>query len=546
MAEARARQAQLTKPAGALGVLEDASVTLCGIQRTCPPPAARAARRRRVRRGPRRARPRRDPVAAGGHRRDGRELPRRRGRGQRAGAAGRRRGVRRRHRRRGRRRAGRPRPGRARSAAGTSDLAAGPAMSRDEAAAAIMLGADVAHQLVDAGHDCLLTGDMGIANTTASAALVAAFTGAEPADVTGRGTGIDDAMHAHKIAIVQVALERRAVSDDPVETLASLGGLEHAGLAGFVLAGAAARRPGGPRRGDRRLRRPRRTGARAGGARLLLRRAPQRRARARASRLQHLGLRPLVDLDLRLGEGTGAALAFPIVEAAGATLREMATFDSAGVATEMTRLPAVPLRPAAGRPPGRRGRRRARGAAPGAGADRGRRRRRRRLPRGDPGDRGARGRRRDHLAPTRLRGRGPRRGLVRHRRDRRPGGQRSGQRRRRGAPDLLRAQRRRTRGDGLDPGGRPARGRHGGGARQPGAATSAAVRDEIVAALRDGAIAAPHDPTRAGRRPGRRRSRRPRAGHRRRPPRARARPTSWSPTGSRRASCSTSCRPTSS
>ena len=330
MAEARARQAQLTKPAGALGVLEDASVTLCGIQRTCPP------------------RPLERPVVAvfaadhGVHARGVTPWPQEvtasmienfRAGGAAVNVLARRAGAEvyvvdmgvaadvepddhvldRKIRR------------------GTSDLAAGPAMSRDEAAAGIMLGADVAHQLLDAGHDCLLTGDMGIANTTASAALVAAFTGAEPVDVTGRGTGIDDPMHAHKIAIVQVALERRAVSDDPVETLASLGGFEHAGLVGFVLAGAAA---GVPVVLD---------GLIAGSAALVVQAiepaalgycfAGHRSAEpGHRIALQHLGLRPLVDLDLRLGEGTGAALAFPIIEAAGATLREMATFDSAGVA----------------------------------------------------------------------------------------------------------------------------------------------------------------------------------------------------------------------
>jgi nicotinate-nucleotide--dimethylbenzimidazole phosphoribosyltransferase len=214
---------------------------------------------------------------------------------------------------------------------GTSDLAAGAAMTRDEAAAGVFLGADVAQQLIAAGHDCLLTGDMGIANTTASAAVIAAFTGAEAADVTGRGTGIDDPTHAHKIAIVKVALERRPVTDDPLETLASVGGFEHAGLVGFVLAAAAARVPVVL------------DGVIAGAAALVVQAiAPDaldycfagHRSAEPGHRvaLQHLGLRPLVDLDLRLGEGTGATLAFPLVEAAGATLREMATFDSAGVA----------------------------------------------------------------------------------------------------------------------------------------------------------------------------------------------------------------------
>jgi nicotinate-nucleotide--dimethylbenzimidazole phosphoribosyltransferase len=214
---------------------------------------------------------------------------------------------------------------------GTSDLSAGPAMTVDEAEQALLAGVVVADALVDAGHDCLLTGDMGIANTTASAALVAAFTGADPRAVTGRGTGVDDPTWERKVAVVESALRDRPVTDDPVATLASLGGFEHAGLAGFVV-GAAARRV--PVVLD---------GVIAGSAALVAQAlaphaidhcfAGHRSVEpGHAVALAELGLRPLVDLDLRLGEGTGAVLAFPVVEAAGAVLREMATFDSAGVA----------------------------------------------------------------------------------------------------------------------------------------------------------------------------------------------------------------------
>jgi nicotinate-nucleotide--dimethylbenzimidazole phosphoribosyltransferase len=214
---------------------------------------------------------------------------------------------------------------------GTSDLATGPAMSRDEAVRGLLAGAAVAEQLLDFGYDCLLTGDMGIANTTPSAALVAALTGADPAVVTGRGTGVDDATLARKVEVVAAALAARPVTADPVETLASLGGFEHAGLAGFVL-GAAARRA--PVILD---------GVIAGSAALVAAAlapdsigycfAGHRSVEpGHAVALARLGLRPLVDLDLRLGEGTGAVLSFPLVEASGAVLREMATFDSAGVA----------------------------------------------------------------------------------------------------------------------------------------------------------------------------------------------------------------------
>lgn len=214
---------------------------------------------------------------------------------------------------------------------GTSDLATGPAMSRDEAVQGILAGADVARRLVEAGFDCLLTGDMGIANTTASAALVSALTGAAPVAVTGRGTGIDDPTLARKVEVISAALDARPVGDDPVDSLASFGGFEHAGLVGFVLGAAAQRVPVVL------------DGVIAGAAALVAAALSPRSVDycfaghrsvepGHAVALAQLGLRPLVDLDLRLGEGTGAVLAFPIVEAAGAILREMATFDSAGVA----------------------------------------------------------------------------------------------------------------------------------------------------------------------------------------------------------------------
>jgi nicotinate-nucleotide--dimethylbenzimidazole phosphoribosyltransferase len=213
---------------------------------------------------------------------------------------------------------------------GTSDLAVESAMTYDEAVAGLLAGAAVAADLVARGHDCLLTGDMGIGNTTPSAALVAAFTGAAPADVTGRGTGVDDPTLERKVAVVVGALASRPPTEDPVETLASLGGFEHAGIAGFILGAAAA---GVPVILD---------GVIAGSAALVAQAlspvavgycfAGHRSVEpGHRIALDRLGLRPLVELDLRLGEGTGAVLAFPIVEAAGATLREMATFDSAGV-----------------------------------------------------------------------------------------------------------------------------------------------------------------------------------------------------------------------
>jgi nicotinate-nucleotide--dimethylbenzimidazole phosphoribosyltransferase len=329
-AEAVARQAQLAKPAGALGVLEDASVRLCGIQRRCPPaPMTRPA----------------VAVFAGDHGVHAQGVtpwPQEvtaamiatfRSGGAAVNVLA--------------RQAGAdvyvvdmgvaadllPGPDLLdhKVRAGTSDLATGPAMTTDEAVSGLLAGVEVAHTLVDRGHDCLLTGDMGIANTTPSAALVAAFTGAPPEQVTGRGTGVDDRTLARKIGVVCTALRDRPVTDDPVRTLASVGGFEHAGIAGLVL-GAASR--GVPVVLD---------GLIAGAAALVARAlAPVALDHCFAGHrsvepghvvaLAALGLRPLVDLDLRLGEGTGAVLAFPLVESAGALLREMATFDSAGVA----------------------------------------------------------------------------------------------------------------------------------------------------------------------------------------------------------------------
>ena len=216
---------------------------------------------------------------------------------------------------------------------GTADLSQGPAMTRDDALTAVEVGIAVANELVSAGYRCLLTGDMGIANTTASAALIAAFTGYGPGLVTGRGTGIDDATHAHKIQIVTTALERHAetiAAGDPIEVLAALGGLEHAALTGFILAAAANRVPvilDGVIAGSAAL-----VAAALAPAVLDACVAGHRSAEpGHTVALVALGLTPLVDLELRLGEGTGAILALPLVRAAVAALREMSTFDAAGV-----------------------------------------------------------------------------------------------------------------------------------------------------------------------------------------------------------------------
>ncbi len=226
-------------------------------------------------------------------------------------------------------------------APGTADFTEGPAMTREQATAALTVGLEIARDLVAAGNRCLVTGDMGIANTTASAALICAFTGADPAEATGRGTGIDAATYARKIDVVCRGLARHrpvipvlpVVSGpvDPVGVLAAFGGFEHAALAGFILGAAALRVPvilDGVISSAAALAAsalaPDVTAACFAGHRST--------EPGQAIALSHLGLSPLVDLGLRLGEGTGALLALPLIQSAARALHDVATFDSAGVA----------------------------------------------------------------------------------------------------------------------------------------------------------------------------------------------------------------------
>jgi nicotinate-nucleotide--dimethylbenzimidazole phosphoribosyltransferase len=214
---------------------------------------------------------------------------------------------------------------------GTADLATGPAMTVAEARAAIEVGITVAHALIDGGARCLAGGDMGIANTTPAAALIAAFTGAAPAEVTGRGTGIDDTTYARKIDVVTGALARhRPDPADPIAVLAAVGGLEHAALAGLML-GAAERRVPVVVDGVIAVSAALVAAALAPDA-VAAMIAGHRSAEPGATvALAHLGLTPLLDLGMRLGEGSGAVLALPLVAAAARVLREVATFDAAGV-----------------------------------------------------------------------------------------------------------------------------------------------------------------------------------------------------------------------
>jgi nicotinate-nucleotide--dimethylbenzimidazole phosphoribosyltransferase len=215
---------------------------------------------------------------------------------------------------------------------GTDDLSRRPAMSREEAARAVMAGAGVAEELVESGGvDLLITGDMGIGNTTPAAALISAFTGHPPQETTGRGTGIDDRTLKLKVNIVKEALELHAPDpEDPLGVLAQIGGLEHAAVVGVILAGAVY---GIPVILD---------GVVSDSAALVARAlapyaagyviAGHRSAEPGAwISLRSLDLPPLLDLDMRLGEGTGGLLAVPLVQAAARTLAEMATLEELGL-----------------------------------------------------------------------------------------------------------------------------------------------------------------------------------------------------------------------
>jgi nicotinate-nucleotide--dimethylbenzimidazole phosphoribosyltransferase len=330
LGEAWERQKRMTKPAGALGLLEIISAQLCGLSRQCPPPVPEPAA---------------VAIFAGDHgvhaqgvtpwpqEVTGQMVANFLGGGAVCNAF-----------------AGQvgaevcvvdvgvvaelpatpgllPRKVRA----GTADMTQGPALTQEEVLRAVEVGIETARDLVAAGNKALLTGEMGIANTTASAALIAACTGADPAEVTGRGTGINDETHARKVDVVRRALQLHQPDPaDPIGMLAAVGGLEHAALVGLILGGASLRTP------------VLLDGVSAGAAALVARLiAPEALAACIAGHrsaepghavaLTKLGLRPLLDLDLRLGEGTGALLALPMVQSAARAMHEVATFDSAGV-----------------------------------------------------------------------------------------------------------------------------------------------------------------------------------------------------------------------
>jgi nicotinate-nucleotide--dimethylbenzimidazole phosphoribosyltransferase len=214
---------------------------------------------------------------------------------------------------------------------GTGDIVAGPAMSREQARAALEAGIEAVWGLAAEGVEALAVGDMGIGNTTAASAVVAAITGRPAAEVVGRGTGIDDAGLARKRDAVAAAVARAGADPaDGLGVLAEVGGLELAAIAGAVI-GAASRRLLCVLDGHPATAAALAAGLIAPGALAYCVAGHRSAERGHGVALEHLGLRPLLDLDLRLGEGSGATLALHLVRVAAALSAEMATFSSAGV-----------------------------------------------------------------------------------------------------------------------------------------------------------------------------------------------------------------------
>ena len=220
---------------------------------------------------------------------------------------------------------------------GTQDMTQGPAMTRDQAETCVMAGVSIALEAAEGGVDIIGTGDMGIGNTTASSAITAAITGRPPRETTGRGTGRTDQELQRKIAVIERALEvNKPDPGDGLDVLAKVGGFEIGVLAGVALGGALAGRVVVL------------DGFISGAAGLIahsfcpnvtdyLVAAHLSAEPGHRIVLSHLGLSPLLDLGMRLGEGTGAVLAMGLVEAAAACLAEMATFAEAGVSDRESR-----------------------------------------------------------------------------------------------------------------------------------------------------------------------------------------------------------------
>ncbi|MBN1813583.1 MAG: nicotinate-nucleotide--dimethylbenzimidazole phosphoribosyltransferase [Anaerolineae bacterium] len=214
---------------------------------------------------------------------------------------------------------------------GTADMTQGPAMSAEQAVRAIEAGIEVVEDEIARGASLIATGDMGIGNTTPSSAIVAAITGLPVAQVTGRGTGIDDSTLAHKVSVIEKALSvNRPDPGDALDVLSKVGGFEIGAIAGVIL-GAAAHRVPAVIDGFISTAGALIAGGLAPLARDTMIAAHDSVEIGHRAMLDHLCLVPCLDFDLRLGEGTGAALVLSIVEAACKILDEMATFESAGV-----------------------------------------------------------------------------------------------------------------------------------------------------------------------------------------------------------------------
>jgi nicotinate-nucleotide--dimethylbenzimidazole phosphoribosyltransferase len=218
----------------------------------------------------------------------------------------------------------------------SGNIAVEDALSADEVDAAVEAGRSIADEEVDGGADLLIAGDMGIGNTTAATTLIAALTNSEPVAVVGRGTGIDDAGWARKTAAIRDALFRaRTVRTDPLALLRVCGGADLAAMSGFLAQAAVRRTPvlldgvvvaAAALLADRL----------APGARQWWQAGHRSTEPAHALALQHLELEPIIDLGMRLGEGTGATVALPVVQAAVATLASMATFEAAQVTNQVS------------------------------------------------------------------------------------------------------------------------------------------------------------------------------------------------------------------
>ncbi len=213
----------------------------------------------------------------------------------------------------------------------SGNIAVEDALTPDEVVEAIEAGRRIADEEVDAGADLLIAGDMGIGNTTPAATLVAALTDTEPVAAVGRGTGIDDAGWGRKTAAVRDALYRtRKLSADPIALLRICGGADLAAMTGFCAQAAVRRTPvlldgvvvTAAALAAERL---------APGAKLWWQAGHRSTEPAHSLALRELGLEPIVELGMRLGEGTGALVALPVLRAAVATLASMATFEEAGI-----------------------------------------------------------------------------------------------------------------------------------------------------------------------------------------------------------------------